>query len=176
MKKLIIILPMALILCFMVGCQDKAAMDELEEFQAQAALEEANMDLVKRLIEVYNEHNIEAMREIYSPDLISHRPQVDSSLEETLEIMKQEFAMAPDWTLSTDDMFAKGNKVAWRGSYMGTNTEDIEGFPATGKKFEASSNIILRVENGKIVEEWLEFDNLSVYQQLGFELKLKEEE
>ena len=176
MKKLIIILPMALILCFMVGCQDKAAMDELEEFQAQAALEEANMDLAKRLIEAYKAHNIEAMKEIYSPDLISHRPQLDTSLEETLEMMNQEFAMAPDWTLSTEDMFVKGNKVVWRGSYMGTNTEDIEGFPATGKKFEASSNIILRVENGKIVEEWLEFDNLTVYQQLGFELKPKEEE
>ncbi len=38
MKKLLYILPMALILCFMVGCQDKAAIAELEEFRAQAAL------------------------------------------------------------------------------------------------------------------------------------------
>jgi hypothetical protein len=29
MKKLYMILPMALILCFMVGCQDKAAMAEI---------------------------------------------------------------------------------------------------------------------------------------------------
>ncbi len=31
MKKLSMILPLALILCFMVGCQDKEAMAEVEE-------------------------------------------------------------------------------------------------------------------------------------------------
>ena len=40
MKKLFMILPLALILCFTVGCQDKEAMAELEEYRAQAALEE----------------------------------------------------------------------------------------------------------------------------------------
>ena len=36
MKKLLMILPLALILCFMVGCQDKEAMAKLEEFRARA--------------------------------------------------------------------------------------------------------------------------------------------
>jgi len=31
MKKLLLILPLALVLCFMVGCQEKVAMAELEE-------------------------------------------------------------------------------------------------------------------------------------------------
>ncbi len=35
MEKLCMILPMALILCFIVSCQDKQAMAELEEFKAQ---------------------------------------------------------------------------------------------------------------------------------------------
>jgi hypothetical protein len=48
MKNLSMILPLALILCFMVGCQDKAAMAELEEFKAQAAVEEQNKALVMR--------------------------------------------------------------------------------------------------------------------------------
>ncbi len=34
MKKLCMILPLALILCFMVSCQDKEAMAELEAFRA----------------------------------------------------------------------------------------------------------------------------------------------
>jgi hypothetical protein len=37
MKRMGMILPMTLILCFMVGCQDKSAMAELEKFKAQAA-------------------------------------------------------------------------------------------------------------------------------------------
>jgi ketosteroid isomerase-like protein len=35
MKKLLMILPLALILCFMVGCQDKEAMAELEAIEAE---------------------------------------------------------------------------------------------------------------------------------------------
>jgi len=169
------ILPLALILCVMVGCQDKAALDELEEFRAQAALEDANKALVVRLADAYQSHDIEAMREIYSPDLLSHIPQQDFRLEESLESMKQQFVMFPDWNASTEDLFAKGDKVVWRGITRGTHTGDIEGFPATGKKIEQSANIIFRVENGRIVEEWFEYDNLSTYQQLGFELKPKEE-
>jgi Tfp pilus assembly protein PilP len=48
MKKLYLILSLALILCFMVGCQDKAAMAELEEFKAQAEMEAKNIELIKR--------------------------------------------------------------------------------------------------------------------------------
>ena len=49
MKKLCMISPLALILCFMVSCQDKEAMAELEEFKAQAEVEEQNKALVNRM-------------------------------------------------------------------------------------------------------------------------------
>ena len=51
MKKLIMSIPLALILCFMVGCQDKGAMEELEAMKAQAEVEEQN----KVLSEIFSE-------------------------------------------------------------------------------------------------------------------------
>jgi hypothetical protein len=57
MKKPLMILPLALILCFMVGCQDKATMTELEEFRAQAAVEEQNIAIVKHFFEELNKGN-----------------------------------------------------------------------------------------------------------------------
>jgi len=51
MKKLFLILPLALILCFMVGCQDKEAMAELEAMKAQAKVEEQNKELIRNLYE-----------------------------------------------------------------------------------------------------------------------------
>ncbi|NIO47895.1 MAG: hypothetical protein GTN73_00435 [Candidatus Aminicenantes bacterium] len=65
MKKLIIILSMALILCFMVGCQDKEAMAELEEFKAQAAVEEANKAFATRYNEAWESGDLEAIKEIF---------------------------------------------------------------------------------------------------------------
>jgi hypothetical protein len=48
MKKLHLILPLILILCFMAGCLDKEAIAEHEEFRAQKEIEEQNKAIVKR--------------------------------------------------------------------------------------------------------------------------------
>jgi len=64
MKKSIVILPLVLILCFIGGCQDKAAMEELEGFRAQAELEELNKALVVQMYEESGKGNIEKGREI----------------------------------------------------------------------------------------------------------------
>ena len=39
--------------------------------------------------------------------------------------------------------------------------------PPTGKHIELEGITIHRIEDGKIVEEWERYDNLSVLQQLG---------
>ncbi len=176
MKKLCIILPMALILCFMVGCQNKAAIAELEEFKAQAEVEEQNIALVTRHYEAWNSGDVEAIKEIFSPDYIYHSLSgQDFSLEQTIEWLKPQMAAYPDRIFRVEDILTKGDKVVSRYIFKGTHEGDIEGIPATGKKFEITGIEIWRVENGKIVESWDVHDILSFYQQLGMELKLKEE-
>ena len=59
MKKLVMILTFALILCFVVDCQDKAAMAELEEFRAQAAIGEQNEALVMEWLEQWDLGNFD---------------------------------------------------------------------------------------------------------------------
>ena len=90
MKKFYLILPLVLILCLMVGCQDKAAMAELEEFKAQAALEESNKALAERYIDAWTKGDVAAQKEILSPDFV-HRPRlgVDESLEDAFEGLKE---------------------------------------------------------------------------------------
>jgi len=177
MKKLFMILPLVLILCFMVGCQDKEAMAELEEFKAQAALEEQNKALYIRYNEAWDKGDVEALKEIFSPDNVWHTISgQDISLEEMLESLKQRMQMFPDRTNSIEDTILEGDKVVTRYVFKGTHTGDTEDFPATGNKVEFEAIEIVRVENGKIVECWDVSDNLSAYQQLGFELKKKEEE
>jgi hypothetical protein len=43
------------------------------------------------------------------------------------------------------------------------------------KKVEMRGFAIIRIKNGKIVENWGSKDTLCLYQKLGFELKPKEE-
>ena len=74
MKKLLLMLPLALILCFMVGCQNKEVLAELEEYKAQAALEEQNKELVLRYNEEIDNQNFDAVMELLSPDYAYYFP------------------------------------------------------------------------------------------------------
>ena len=181
MKKLFMILPLALILCFLFGCQDQEAMAELEAFKAQAAVEEQNRALVMRYFGAVENGDLEAVKEIFSPDCILHQTTgQDLSLEETIETVKkqneQSKVMFPDVTLINEDTIVKGDKAVLMFTFKGTHTGDIEGIPATGNAVEGRSITIFRFENGKITEGWQESNVLRLYQQLGFELKPKEGE
>ncbi len=175
MKKLLLILPMALILCFMVSGQDKEAMTELEEFKAQAALEEQNIALFKRYQEKFIEADIDALKEIYSPDYVLHQLGQDIYLEEGLETLKQQREMFTDLTISVEALIAKGDKVISRYSARSTIAKDVEGFLVAGKKIKVEGWEIVRIDNGKIVEGWEILDRFGLMIQLGYEFKLKEE-
>ena len=176
MKKPLLILPSVFMLCFVFACQDKEAMAELEKFRAQAKLEAENKALALRLQEASLKGDFEVIKEFMSPDYVFHDATgKDYSLEEMLEGMKRNKGMLSDMTISTEDLIVKGDKIVVRNTIKATHTGDIEGLPATGNKVESRNIMIFRVENGKPVEGWEVNDLLSFYQQLGFELKPKEE-
>jgi len=178
MKKLCMILPMALVLCFMVGCQDKEAMAELEEMKAQAEVEEQNKGLVKRMYEAWEKGDFEAYKEVVAPDFAYYSPSRSTkpmSREETIEFGKMLQKVFPDSSYSIE-VIAVEDRVISRFIVRGTHEGEYRGIPATGNKTESSGIEIFRIENGKIVESKEEFDQLGLMMQLGMELKPKEAE
>ena len=114
MKKYILILPLVLILCLTVGCQDKAAMAELEEFKAQAALEKQNTELVKRLIEQFNSGNVETWRELCAPEFAYYQPSETAepmSLEKTIAAFQKFYTSFPDYSWNILELIARGIKL-----------------------------------------------------------------
>ena len=179
MKKLFMILPLALILCFMVGCQDKAAMAELEEFKAQAAVEEQNKELVLRFYEEIDKQNFDAAIAMLASEYGLYTPSNSPkprSPEESIGALKMALRVSPDTNYGVEELYAVGDRVIARFVVTGTHEGDLPGFAATGNKFEYSAIVIARIENGKIIEEKIEFDELGFMQQLGMELKPKEGE
>jgi len=178
MKKLCVILPLALILCFMVSCQDKEAKAELEEMKTQAKVEAKNEELVKRSIEAWGKGDFEAFKELLAPDFAFYYPSGSTtpwSLEETIEIGKMLQKAFPDISFSIEELIAVGDRVIFRFIQRGTHEGEYMGIPATGNKIESSGILIARIENGKVVEQREEFDMMGFMQQLGMELKPKEE-
>ena len=74
MKKPLLILPLALILCFMVGCQDKAAMAEVEE---------QNKGIVRKGFKLCDEGNIEGLMETLAPNSLWYSPSVSGNRKDT---------------------------------------------------------------------------------------------
>ena len=109
MKKLLVILPLALILCFTVGCQDKAAMAELEEFKAQAVVEEQNEEIVRHFIEELNKGNLGIVEEVYAPDYVFYSPSntpEPKTREEVIEFGKMVLTAFPDANWSIKELFS----------------------------------------------------------------------
>jgi steroid delta-isomerase-like uncharacterized protein len=73
----------------------------------------------------------------------------------------------PDGKLTIEDLIVQGEKVVSRVSYRGTHTGDMLGIPPTGKAVTVSAMIIDQFADGKIVESWRLFDQMSMMQQLG---------
>ena len=68
MRKLCMVLPLVLILCFIVGCQDKEAMAELEAMKAQTEVEKQNKELVKELFAAIDAGNFDKLKELFADD------------------------------------------------------------------------------------------------------------
>ena len=64
-------------------------------------------------------------------------------------------------------IFGAGDKVAVRAHYIGTQTGQMGPFPPSGMRVELPFMAILRIENDKIAEIWVEWDNISILTQLG---------
>lgn len=175
MKKLCVILPIALILCFTVGCQDKDALAELEAIKAQEEVEEQNKTLVLRLYEeVFNARNLAIIDEIVSPNFIDHNPEPGfppdrDGIKQVIIGFRDFF---PDNQLTVEDWVVEGDKVVTRVIFRGTHQGEFLGIPPTGKQVMMTGFDIHRIKDGKIVERWGLFDTLMLMQQLGQELKL----
>ena len=80
-------------------------------------------------------------------------------------------AAFPDIRITVEDVLIDGDKLAARCSVSATHTGPGVTPGPTNKAVSITGMCIARVENGKIVEGWNNFDFLSLYQQLGMQLK-----
>jgi predicted ester cyclase len=72
-----------------------------------------------------------------------------------------------DAQITVDDQIAEGDKVASRWTGRGTHDGELMGIAPTGKHVAVAGLTISRVENGRVVEEWTNWDTLGMLQQLG---------
>jgi steroid delta-isomerase-like uncharacterized protein len=72
-----------------------------------------------------------------------------------------------DFSIAIKDQIADGDRVATRWTMSGCQTKDFPGIPNKGKCFKVGGITISRVADGKIAEEWVDWDDQGFAKQLG---------
>jgi steroid delta-isomerase-like uncharacterized protein len=172
-EKYLSVIPLAFLLCFVVGCQDKAAMAELEKFSAQAAVEQENVTIFRQFHEALDSRDIERFISFLAPGAVCHGagPQEDVTAENAAEFLLPFLEAFPDLNHKIEDIWSKGDKVVARILIQGTHKGEVMRIPPTGKTLSYYQISIAQIIDGKIIEGWRITDNLGMFQQLGMELK-----
>ena len=118
--------------------------------------------------EVWNQGKLTVVDEFCAPSFIYHTP---TGPIHGLEGFKQFATMYrtafPDLHIPMEDMIAEADKVVTRWTARGTHKGDLMGIPPTGKQATTTGISIFSVANGKAVEQWANYDDLGLLQQLG---------
>lgn len=78
------------------------------------------------------------------------------------------FAAFPDGRNTVTRTFTKGNTMVSEGVFSGTNTGDMMGQKATGKKVSMHSAMVMTFNaDGLINQQWLFYDHITMMGQLG---------
>jgi predicted ester cyclase len=123
--------------------------------------------LAAAYLKMLNEHDPDLVDTFVARDYRNHNTFVDDGREANRQFWTGFFAALPDLTATMEDLVVAGDKVVGRFVYRGTQSGELMGLPATGRKIEMRSIDIWRVADDMFVEHWDELNTLELFQQLG---------
>ncbi len=117
--------------------------------------------------EVWNQGRASAIDEMMAADAVNHGFGDKKDKAEFKAFHTAYRDAFPDVHIQTDDIAVDGDMVAVRYSGTATHSGNGLGFAATGRPVTFRGMSFVRIEGGKIVEGWNNFDQLGMLQQLG---------
>ena len=130
---------------------------------------EQNLETNKKLGEAVSTGNLQALNELFAPNVVDHDPAPDQGKGPAgfiafFTTMRKAF---PDLKVTVDHLIQDENNISMAYKIHGTHKGDFLGIEPTGKMIEARGVQIARFENGKIVERWGSSDELGIVKSLG---------
>lgn len=133
---------------------------------------EANKALVRRILaEVRDGWTQAVIEQFFAPDYRRHLAPTGPHLtrEEQRERASRLRVAFPDAAAALEDIVAEGDRVAYRLTIRGTHRGPFLGIAPTGRRVLVSFFAIVRIEDGKLAEEWGGLDQVDLLRQLRAE-------
>lgn len=106
--------------------------------------------------------------EIVAADYYNHdSPDPSLGLEGVKTFVKTFKSGMPDAQVKIAYQVAEGDQVVSRYTWSGTHQGGLFGVPATGKQVSWTATNTFRIDDGKIREAWINYDQWGLMQQLG---------
>jgi steroid delta-isomerase-like uncharacterized protein len=119
---------------------------------------------------VMNSHNVADAKSYVTTDFIDHNPSpghTGKGLDDLTAELNEMLVALPDFHITTDLMVAEEDTVVTYLTMTGTNTGPFGNMPPSNKPVKFNGVDIVRIKDGKAVERWGVFDNLSMMTQMG---------
>lgn len=125
--------------------------------------------IVSQFWQAFEDDDHVALNAVLAPDFVartssSPEPQTRERHLQGISMFNSAFS-GRNFTI--DEMIAEGNTVATRTTLRGIHTGEFQGHPPTGKPVVATGLTLERIQDGRIVERWFNFDTARVLQELG---------
>jgi steroid delta-isomerase-like uncharacterized protein len=135
-------------------------------------MSEENKVLTRRSWVIVAEGNLDtledALAEVYAEDIVVHEPDEDvRGVEGLKQFVTMIRSALPDLRITLEEDIAEGDKVVSRWRAQGTHQGELMGIAPTSNQVMITGITIHRIEEGKIVEEWENWDALGLMQQIG---------
>jgi steroid delta-isomerase-like uncharacterized protein len=136
-------------------------------------MSEENKALVRRWFDqVWNEGRADAIEEMFAEHGIAHGLSDDpanpikgpAGFRPFHSTFRDAF---PNIMVDVEDMVAEGDKVAARCLVRAKHEGEFLGRAATHAAVDFTGMVIVRIERGKIVEAWNNFDFMTLHKQVG---------
>jgi len=139
---------------------------------------EANKRIVYRFIdECWNKGDLSSVHELVAANcrfhdpVFPHLPAGAENVQHHIEGCRRGF---PDLKYTVDDTVAEHNEVVLHWTAFGTHKGTFLGIPPTNNKSYVTGTSIFRIEGQKIVEQWSNWNLMSLMEQLGVEATPKQ--
>jgi steroid delta-isomerase-like uncharacterized protein len=134
-------------------------------------MSDENKKIARKVMEeCWNKGRMETVDEVISAGCRFHDPvfpSFTSGAENFKEHIRTTRTAFPDLKFTIEDTIAERNEVVLHWTARGTHRGPFLGMPATEKHANVSGTTICRIEKGKIMEQWTDWNLLTLLEQLG---------
>jgi steroid delta-isomerase-like uncharacterized protein len=124
-------------------------------------------DFVRKVIDIYNSHDITRFEELLTDDCVLVRNGIEArGKDEVKRVLAKLYSAIPDIEYHIDDVVSAGDKLALRWSGRGTHRGEYMGVPATGRPLIYDGITVYQLKGKRLQRIWVSANLLGLMREM----------